>query len=47
MRLLAKLIKHTRSLRYINLSHSLDLENLDADTIDKIAKAISINDSLT
>jgi hypothetical protein len=42
----AKILKRSRSLRSINLSHTLELENLDVATIDKLARAIAVNDSL-
>lgn len=40
-------LMHSRSLRKLNISHSIELESLPHDTIDELAEAIAQNDSLS
>ena len=42
----AQVLKSSRSLRSVNLSHSLELDRLDEKTVNKLAQAIAVNDSL-
>ena len=43
---LSQLLKHTKSLRKLNISSSFDLKNLNDATIDELCEALAENDSV-